>query len=426
MTANAGDFKLETRLIHGGAAPGGGAGGETAGNGHGGATLPPLYYSTAFAHDSAETMEAVLVHGAEGHVYSRLQNPTVEELERRITDVCGARGTLALASGMSAIAMGLLALLKSGDEVVAGRYLFGGSYTLLSRTLRDLGVTAHLFDPCDPAAAEALITPRTKAVFLEAIANPAMVVPDFSAYRAICDAHGVPLLVDATLLTPCLFDAARLGVDVAFYSASKYLAGPASLVGGLLVDTGRFQWHESRRCDFSDFRSAEGGAYLTKLRRQIMSGVGPCLAPMNAFLLLLGLETLPLRMERHGRNAGAVATFLREHPLVKEVSYPGLPGDRFHAIAKKQFDGNYGGVISFRLENKAACFAFLNRLGLIRRAVNLGDTKTIAVHPASTIYGSFWPAEQETLGVSENAIRLSVGLESPADIMADLDQALRG
>jgi O-acetylhomoserine (thiol)-lyase len=405
---------LETRLIHGRD----GAAGEE------GATLPPVYYSTAFEHGSAEAMEAAFVEREGGNIYSRLQNPTVEALETRITEACGARGTLALASGMSAITMGLLALLQSGDELLAGRYLFGGSYTLFTRTLADLGVKVQFFDPREPQAAERLITPRTRGIFLEAIANPAMVVPDLAAYRRICDAHGLPLLVDATLPTPCLFDGGELGADVAFFSASKYLAGPASTVGGLLVDTGRYAWHESERFDFSDFRGFEGDAYLAKLRKRIMAGIGPCLAPMNAFLLLLGLETLPLRMERHGRNAEAVAAFLREHPRVREVLYPGLPDSEFHDLTRSQFQDNCGGMITFRLDGKAHCYQFLNALRLVKRAVNLGDTKSIALHPASTIYGTFWPDEQALLGVSEDMIRLSVGLENPTDLLADLDRAL--
>ena len=416
MTDSAAQRGIETRFIHG-----------PEGEGEaGGATLPPLYYSTAFEHASAEDMEAVFVDGRPGNIYSRLQNPTVQKLEERINDALGARGTLALASGMSAITLGLLAILKAGDEIAAGRYLFGGSYTLFTRTLPELDIKTQFFDPRHPEAAAELITPRTKAVFLEAAANPAMVVPDFSAYRAICEGRGVPLVVDASLLTPYLFDPAALGADVAIFSASKYIAGPASTVGGLLVDTGRFPWHERERFDFGDLKKQGDRAYLVKLRKQLMSGVGPALAPMNAFLLLLGLETLPLRMDRQGENAQAVAEFLQEHPAVGEVLYPGLPHNEFHQLARAQFRGNCGAVMAFRLADKAVCHAFLNRLGLVKRAVNLGDTKSIALHPASTIYGNFWPDEQELLGVTEDMIRLSVGLENPADVIADLAQALAG
>ena len=407
---------IQTRLIHG-TAPLPEAGG---------ATLPPLVYSTAFAHDSAEDMEAVFVDKQDGHLYSRLQNPTVQELEARITDACGARGTLALSSGMSAITLGLLAILKAGDRILSSRFLFGGSHILFQRTLPELGIGTDYFDPREPKAAEELVTADTKAVFLEAIANPAMVVPDFSAYRDLCDRHGIPLLVDASLLTPYLFDTEALGADVAFFSASKYLAGPASTIGGLIVDTGRFAWHEADKLDLGDFRKRGELAYLTKLRKELMGGVGPALAPMNAFLLMLGLETLPLRLDRQGDNALAVAKFLRDHPKVREVRYPGLPEDEFHELATRQFRGSGGAVAALRLGGKADCFTFLNRLKLVKRAVNLGDTKSIALHPATTIYGNLWPLEREELGVTEDMIRLSVGLEDPEDIISDLRQALEG
>lgn len=407
---------IQTRLIHGSAAA----------PELGGATLPPLVYSTAFAHESAEDMEAVFVDKQSGHLYSRLQNPTVQELEARITDACGARGTLALASGMSAITLGLLAMLKSGDRILSSRYLFGGSHTLFQRTLPELGIETDYFDPREPKAAEELISKDTKAVFLEAIANPAMVVPDFSLYRDLCTRHGIPLLVDASLLTPYLYDAEALGADVAFFSASKYLAGPASTVGGLIVDTGRFAWHEADKLDFGDFRKRGGMAYLTRLRKELMAGVGPALAPMNAFLLMLGLETLPLRLERQGENTRKVAEFLLEHPKVRKVLYPGLPGDEFYSLATRQFRGSGGAVMAFHLEGREQCFGFLNRLQLVKRAVNMGDTKSIALHPASTIYGTLWPVEREELGVTEDMIRFSVGLEDPEDVIFDLRRALDG
>ncbi len=408
------DRKFETILIHG----------AVTRREEGGATLPPLHFSTAFEHESAEFMEEVFADQQEAPNYSRLQNPTVERLEQRITDVCRARGTLAVASGMSAISLGLTALLKPGDELVASRYLFGGTYTLFDRTMREMGIETRFFDPRHPEAAEELITSRSKALFLEAIANPAMVVPDFSAYRKICRAKGLPLLVDATLITPYLLDAGALGADLAFFSATKYIAGPACTVGGLIVDTGEFAWHKSDRFDFSDFKNAGEHAYLAKLRKRLMADIGPSLSVMNAFLLLLGLETLSLRMERQCRNAETVAAFLREHPRVIRVLFPGLPDDEFHRITGEQFKGNFGSVLSFRLDSKQSCFRFLNALGLVKRATNLGDTKSLALHPASTIFGGLWPREQELLGVTDDMIRFSTGLEDPADITADLEQAL--
>jgi O-acetylhomoserine (thiol)-lyase len=380
--------------------------------------------TTAFDFARAEDMEAVFSGRQEAPYYSRMGNPTVEALERRVTEICGGAGTLALASGMSAITTGLLGLLRAGDELIASPYLFGGSYTLFTRTLPDLGITVHLLDPANRDAWEARIGPKTRALFLEAVANPAMVVPDLAAFRALAQRHGLPLLLDASLLTPLLYDGAAAPADVLFFSATKYLAGPASTIAGLVVDTGRFPWHESPRHDFAEFKGAGQGAYLARLRRQLMAAVGPCLSPMSAFLLLNGLETLSLRLERQCDNAERCAAFLREHPKVHEVRYPGLPDHPAHALSQAQYRGRFGAVLALALADKAACFRFLNALRLVRRSTNLGDTRSLAIHPASTIYGTFWKHEQEQAGVTEGLIRFSLGIEHPADILADLEQAL--
>lgn len=414
MAANRRGRHIETTLVHGVAAAGG----------YGGATLPPVTLSAAFEHASAEAMEAAFAGDEEAPVYSRLQNPTVEALERRISEACGAAGTVAVASGMTAISLGLLTVLQAGSEIVASPYLFGGTYTLLDRVLGELGITVRFADPREPAQAEALIGARTRAVFLEAIANPAMVVPDFGAWSRLCDAHGLPLLLDATLLTPYLYDREALRADVVFFSTSKFLAGPASTIGGLIVDTGRFPWHEREGFGLDDFRRAGQGAYLAKLRKRQMAAVGPCLSPMNAFLVLTGLETLPLRLERQCENARAAASVLREHPRVETVLFPGLPDHPAHALSQAQFKGRFGSVLSFTLADKGACFRFLNACRLIGRVTNLGDTRTLALHPASTIYATFWKHEQEQVGVTENMIRLSLGIEHPTDILDDLQRAL--
>jgi len=319
----------------------------------------------------------------------------------------------------------LLNFLRSGDEVLASPFLFGGSYTLFTKTLPDLGIKTHFIDPTTPESWEAALTPATRAVFVEAIANPALVVPDFPALRAFCDRHHLPLLVDGTLLTPYLYDAERLGADLLFFSATKYLAGPASTVGGLVVDPGRYDWHSDARFDFADFKKAGRGAFLAKVRQRIMAALGPALSPMNAFLLLTGLETLPLRMERQCGNALEVASFLLQHPKVKEVLYPGLPDHPAHALSRELFRGKFGALIGFTLANKQACFKTLDALKLIRRSTNLGDTRSLVIHTASTIYGTLWKHEREEAGVGENLIRLSIGIEHPEDLLADLEQALR-
>ena len=388
-------------------------------------TLPPIHLTTAHDFASAERMEAIFARREEGHYYSRMSNPTVEALERRITDSCGAAGTLALASGMSAIMLGMMNMLRAGDEMIASPCLFGGTYTLFARVLSGLGIVTHFADPSDPAAWEALIGPNTRALFTEAVANPAMVVPDFAALRALADRHGLPLVVDATLLTPYLYDPEAMQADLLMFSATKYLAGPASTVAGLVVDTGRFPWHRSEMHPFTELKAEGQGAYMARLRRQMMSSVGPCLSPLSAYLLLTGMETLPLRLERQCDNAERAAVFLREHPAVKAVHFPGLPDHPAHELCKRQFRGRFGAMVSFTLADKEACFRFINALRLVRRSANLGDTRSLVIHPASTIHSALWQHEREQAGVTEDLIRFSLGIEHCEDVLADLDQALR-
>jgi O-acetylhomoserine (thiol)-lyase len=420
MNGSTGKRHLETLLVHGD--------GETSWPREPGVlgqpTLPPIAQSVGFAHESAEDMEAVFAGRAAGHVYSRMHNPTVAALESRITALCGAAGSVAMASGMSAIASTLLAFLRTGDELIAGRFLFGGTYVLLERTLKDLGIRTHFADPRDPGEAESRINDRTRAIFLETIANPAMVVPDFAAFGALAERHHLPLLVDATLLTPVLYDAEAVPADLLFFSGSKFLAGAASVVGGLVVDTGRFPWHANPRVDLGDLRQAGQAALVTKLRRAVMAGIGPCLAPLHAFLLLAGLDSLALRLERQCANAEALAAWLTRQTPVRKVHYPGLANDPQHDLTRRQFRGRAGAVLTFELDDKDACFRFLNALRLIERVTNLGDTRTLAVHPQSTIYGTFWKHEQELLGVNERMVRLSAGIEHVDDLVRDLEQAL--
>lgn len=389
-----------------------------------GATLPPVAIATAFEHASAEEMEAVFAHRQESFSYSRLGNPTVAALEERITAISRARGTVAVASGMSAVALALLAMVRSGDHIVAGKHVFGGTYTLLDTTLNRLGVSTSWADLRDGAQVVRALRPETRAVIAEAISNPAMTIPDFDAIRAACAPRRIPLIVDATLLTPLLFDAGTTGADVAIYSGSKFLAGAATTLGGLIVDTGRFDWGHDGPDALGDFRRTGAQAYLSRIRQEFMVGIGPCLSPQAAFLQIIGLETLALRLERQRSSAQRIAEWLQRHPSVRSVAYPGLASHADHNRCARYFDGNASCVLSFNLESRDACFRFLNRLQLVRRAANLGDTQSLALHPASTIYQAFWPAQRDELGAPETLIRLSVGIEDVEDIQADLDCAL--
>ena len=414
MTRQAEQPHLETLLVHG--AP---AETRTAG-----ATLPPVVHSVGYAHGSAEDMESVFLHQQPGFVYSRLGNPTVQALEDRFVLACAGRGALAAASGMSATTLALLGLLRAGDAVLVSRYLFGGTHSLFDTTLRALGITPQFFDPCDVATARQALTPQTRAVFVEAIANPAILVPDFPALRGLCDETDLPLIVDATLLTPTLFDNAMLGADLAVFSTSKFIAGPASSLGGMVLDTGRLDWSACTGVDLGDYRRQGPHALLAKLRRQLMIGVGPSMSPSVAFLQLLGLETLGLRLERQCANAQAIAESLAGHPAVTAVQYPGLPAHPHHGRARELFRGHFGSVLSFTMASRAAAFRFLNRLALVQRVVNLGDTKTLAIHPASTIYSGLFPGQREEVGVPETMVRISAGIEHAGDILADIRQAL--
>jgi len=388
------------------------------------ATLPPVALSTAFEYPSAEAMEAVFAHKEDGYAYSRLSNPTVAALEERITAISGARGTIAVASGMSAVALALLGLVQSGDHLVAGKHSFGGSYTLLNDTFSRLGIRTTWVDARNGDDVRRAIAPETRAVLVEAIANPAMVVPDFDAIRKHCAAARIPLLVDATLVTPLLLDAEATGADVAIYSGSKYLAGAATTIGGLIVDTGRFPWGDPGPVRLGEFQRQGKDGYLNRIRRELLVGIGPTLSPHTAFLQLIGLETLGLRLERQWSTACRIAAWLRGQPGVASVLYPGLEDHPAYERCRRYFRGRPGSVLSFTLASREACFRFLDGLGLIQRAANLGDTRTLALHPASTIYHGYWPAQKEELGVPDTLIRLSVGIEDVEDLSADLAQAL--
>ena len=408
-------MRLETLLVHG-AEPG-------PGDNVGTPTLPPVQYSTAFYHETAESLEQAFKGVGDTVYYSRMRNPTVQALEQRMAQACRAPSAVATTTGMAAISTTLMAMLKTGDELIAGPHLFGGSYALFTKTLVDFGITVRFADPTDVGSVAALINDKTRGVYVEAIANPQMTVPDFPGLKALCAEHGLPLLVDATLLTPVLLDSERIGADMVFFSATKYLAGAASVVAGMAVDTGRYPWHDNPRIDLGDLKAQGQGALIAKIRKQMFGSMGPSLSAMNAFMLMAGMESLPLRLERMSENALKIAAFLDGHPKVDSVLFPGLPAHPYHGRCKDLF-GGFGTILTFNLKDKATCFRMQNALRIVRRATNLGDTRSLAIHPASTIYGTLFPHQLAEVGVTEQMIRLSVGIEHVDDLIADLDQAL--
>lgn len=421
-----------TRAVHGptiaapggapGGAPGAKPGADPSGDPHG-SLRPPVYDTVAFAFASAEDIAAAFAGRKAAHAYSRITNPTVTELERRVQALAGGQGVMALASGMAAISTTIMALAEAGTNIVAARSLFGNTTSLLAHTLAPWGLEARFVDMNDQEAVTAAIDNHTRAVFCESITNPQLEVADIPALAALTRKRGVPLIIDNTAPTFYLCRAGELGADIEIISSTKYISGGGSTVGGLIIDHGTFPWARAPR--MAKFAESFGPfAFLAALRREISRNIGACLAPHNAYLQTLGLETLALRVEKSCQNALDLAHYLRHQPKVAEVNYPGLTDNPFHLLADRQFSGRYGGILTFDLGERARCFACLNKLRLIKRATNINDNKTLAIHPASTIFAEFTRPELEVMGVGEGMIRISTGIEDPADLQQDLAQAI--
>lgn len=406
---------VETRAIHGGGESPAAAG----------STLSPIYASSAFAYETAEELESVFAGRAPGYVYSRIANPTVAQFEKRITALEQGLGTVACASGMAALSAAVLALAGSGDEIVAGNSLFGGTYSLLKRTLSRFGIVTRFVEAARIGDYRAAITDRTRLILVETIGNPKLDVPDLAALAALANEHGVALAVDNTAATPWLFQPKTAGAALVIHSTSKFISGHGQAIGGVVVDTGAFDWSGARYAHLAPFHKRAGRlAFLVYLRNQIARDLGGCLSPFNAFLMSIGVESLAVRMERHCSNAAAAAAFLGRQPAVREVRYPGLPGHPDHAVANRQFGGRFGALLTVRLETKAQAFRFINALRQARNLANIGDARTLVIHPASTFCRELAEEERRAVGVSDDLVRMSIGIEHVDDILADLGQAL--
>ena len=396
----------------------------------------PIYASTSFVfHDSGHASRLFDLEEL-GFIYSRVGNPTQEVLEQRIAALEGGVGALALASGQAATAFSILALANVGDNIVASTDLYGGSYTLFQEEFPLRGITTRFVDGRDFVGFAAAIDERTKAVFLELIGNPRLDIIDLDRISAIAHAQGVPVIVDATTATPYLNRPFEWGADIVVHSATKYIGGHGTSIGGLIVDSGKFDWRNGRFPEFTQPTPAYHGliyteafeelAYITKVRVQLLRNIGAAISPFNAFLLLQGLETLGLRVQRHSDNALAVARFLREHEKAEWVLYPGLPDHPSYALAQKYFPRGQSGLVGFGIKGgRTAGARFIEALKLFSHLVNIGDAKSLAVHPASTTHRQLSPEQQQTTGVTDEYVRLSVGIENIDDILADLDQALQ-
>jgi O-acetylhomoserine (thiol)-lyase len=398
----------------------------------------PIYQTTSYAFDSAQHGADLFDLKVQGNIYTRIMNPTSDVLEKRIAELEGGIGALALASGSAAVTYALMTIAEQGDNIVSSSALYGGSYNLFAHTLPQFGIEVRFADHRNPASFERLIDARTKAVFCESIGNPLGNVTDFGAIAAIAHRNGVPLIVDNTVPSPYLCRPFEHGADIVVHSLTKYLGGHGNSIGGVLVDSGKFPWAEHkarfRRLNEPDvsyhgvvYTEALGpAAYIGRARVVPLRNMGAAISPFNSFLILQGVETLAVRMDRICDNALGIARFLAEHPAVSWVNYAGLPDHPDHALVRQYMGGRASGILTFGVKGgRAAGEKFLDALKLVIRLVNIGDARSLATHPASTTHRQLSPAELAKAGVSEDMVRLSIGIEHIEDLQEDLDQALR-
>ncbi|MDD4240642.1 MAG: O-acetylhomoserine aminocarboxypropyltransferase/cysteine synthase [Smithellaceae bacterium] len=427
MTRRDDSLKVETLLLHGGQEP----------DPTTGARAVPIYQTTSYQFKDTDHAAALFGLTEFGNIYTRLMNPTTDVLEKRIALLDGGAGALAVASGQSAITLSLLNMARAGDEIVSADNLYGGTYTLFHYTLPRFGIKVRFVKSNDLAALDEAITSKTKAIYAESIGNPKLDVADLEGIAAVAHRHGIVFVLDNTV-SPYILRPFDFGADVIVYSATKFIGGHGTSLGGLIVDSGKFDWTNGRYpliagpdpayhgLDFAPaLRPAGNIAYITKARVVLLRDLGPALSPFNAFLLLQGLETLHLRMARHCENALAVARRLKAHSKVAWVNYPGLADSPEKARAEKYLPGGAGAIVGFGVAGgMEAGRKFINSLRLISHLANIGDAKTLAIHPASTTHSQLSPEEQLAAGVTPDFIRLSIGLEHLDDILADIDQAL--
>ena len=415
------DYKPSTQCIHAGYAPGNGEPRNI-----------PIVQSTTFRYTTGEAMGALFDLEAEGYFYTRLQNPTNDRVAAKICALEGGTAAMLTASGQAANFYAVFNLASCGDHVVASSAIYGGTYNLFAVTMKRMGIEFTFVDPdCTPGELEAAFRPNTKAVFGETIANPALTVLDIEAFAAAAHAHGVPLIVDNTFPTPIHCRPFRWGADIVTHSTTKYMDGHANAVGGAIVDSGRFDWmaHADRfpglttpDASYHGITYAEkfglGGAYITKATAQLMRDFGSIPSPQNAYYLNIGLETLPLRVAQHCKNGQAAAEYLAAHPKVAWVNYPGLPGNKYHALAKKYMPDGTCGVVSFGVKGgREAASRFMAGLELASIATHVADAKTCVLHPASTTHRQMNDAELAAAGVSPDLVRLSVGIEDRKSVV---------
>lgn len=389
---------------------------------HGALTMP-IYQNVAFEFANAEEMECAFTGKSGGHAYSRITNPTVSNFERRIQTVKRAMSVTAVNTGMSSIAGALISLGRAGGNIVSSKHLFGNTISLMRDTLGPFGIELRLVDLTNLSEVEAAVDDKTCAIFLEIITNPQLEVADLKALSEIGKRHGAPLVADTTVIPFTEFDAKGLGVAIEIFSSTKYISGGGTSLGGVIIDYGSFSWKSHYRLA-DKAKKAGAFAFTSTLRGHVARNIGLIMTPQVAYMHSLGLETLRLRFLRQSGTALRLAELLKSQPFVERVNYTGLVDNPFHALATSQFGQAQGAVLTFDLAGgREACFKLLNNLKLIKRATNLFENKTLAIHPASTIFGTFTPEELEDMDVSQKTIRVSVGLEDADDLLADIRQA---
>jgi O-acetylhomoserine (thiol)-lyase len=405
-----------------------------------GARAVPIYQTTSYVFKDSEHAANLFALKELGNIYTRIMNPTTDVLEQRIAAIEGGTGALAVASGSAAITYALLAITQPGDEIVSGNNLYGGTYELLNYTFPKLGRKAIFVDSSDTDAFKQAITEKTRAIYIESVGNPKLDIPDFRAIADIAHAAGVPLVVDNTTAVG-LVKPIEHGADIVVHSATKFIGGHGTTIGGSIVDSGKFAWnngkfpeltepdpsyHGLRYWDtFSNFPGLGNVAFIFKVRLQLLRDTGAAISPFNSFLLLQGLETLHLRIQRHSENASRVAEYLSSHPKVSWVNYPGLADHPSHELASRYLKGGYGALLGFGIKGGAeAGNIFINHLELFSHLANIGDSKSLVIQPATTTHQQLTPEEQIATGVTPDYIRLSIGIEDIEDIIEDLEQAL--
>ncbi len=418
-------FGFETLCLHAGTQP----------DPTTGARAAPIYQSSAYVFDSADHAASLFNLQTFGNIYTRIMNPTNAAFEERMAALEGGRGALALASGMAAQMVALLTLLEAGDELVSASTLYGGTYSQFDVSFRKLGIDTKFVAPDDPENFRRAIGPKTKALYAETIGNPVGNVLDIEPVAKIAREAGIPLIVDNTFATPWLCRPIDHGADIVLHSATKFICGHGTAMGGVIVESGKFPWDNGKFPMMTEPSKGYHGVrfyetfgdfgWITKARMETLRTLGPVAAPFNTFLMMQGLETLPLRMERHCSNGLAAARFLKEHPAVLWVNYPGLPDNRYHSLAQKYLPRGAGSIFTFGIRGgMQAGIRFIESVQVLSHLANVGDAKSLVIHPASTTHRQLSEEEQIAAGVAPDMIRLSIGLETIDDILWDIDQAL--